>query len=63
MPGITIRVDPGTAAAVALPPLTVSSGSSSPWITRKGIFTPRSPPVRSGEANTAATCRAVPSGQ
>ena len=63
MPGTTTNLAPGTAAAVATPPLTLTSGSSSPWITRNGMRTPRSPSVRSGEDRTAASCRAVPSGQ
>ena len=63
MPGIVISFDPGTAAAVACPPLSVTSGSASPWSTRKGSRTPRRPSVRSGEARMAASWRAVPSGQ
>jgi len=55
MPGIVISLDPGTAAAVASPPLRVTKGSASPCTTRKGRRTPCSPSVLSGEARTAAS--------
>ena len=63
MPGMVSSFEPGTAAAVASPPLGVTSGSASPCTTRKGIRTPWSPSVRSGEARMAPSWRAVPSGQ
>jgi hypothetical protein len=63
MPGMVSNLDPGTAAAVASPPLRVTSGSASPCTTRNGMVTPCRPSVRSGEPRMAPSWRAVPSGQ
>ena len=44
MPGMVSSLEPGTAAAVASPPLGVTSGSASPWTTRNGHVAPRAAP-------------------
>ncbi len=53
MSGNISRREVGTARAVAMPPLGITSGSSSPWITSVGAVTRRSPAVRSGLARIA----------
>ena len=59
---ITSRA-PGTALAVATPPLGFTSGSTKPCTTSVGTFSLRSPGVRSGLAAIAAVWRAAPSGR
>ena len=53
---------PGTARAVAMPPLGSTSRSRSPWMTRVGTRTSARAGVRSGLAWMASSCRIVPSG-
>jgi hypothetical protein len=57
------RRESRTALAVAMPPVGRTSGSASPWITRVGELSRRSPSVRSGLAMMAAVCRLVPLGR
>ena len=62
MPGIATNSEPGIARAVATPPRKGTSGSSVPWITVVGTRSRRSCGVRSPDARTAASWRAVPAG-
>ena len=51
MPGMTMSSAPGIAFAVARPPETSISGSSSPWITSAGARTDARSLVRSPDAS------------
>jgi hypothetical protein len=62
MPSMTTSSAPGTAAAVARPPDTLTRASSEPWITRVGTVTRPRSAVRSGLVTMAAIWRATPAG-
>src|ERR1039457_515255 len=61
-PGTMTSSEPGIALAVASPPLGVTRGSASPWMTTVGTVTAPKAAVRSPPAMTAASCRAAPTG-
>ena len=63
MSGYITSLEPGTARAVAMPPVGRTSGSARPWITSVGTRTRPRSHVRSLLAAMATVWRAAPSGR